>query len=155
MKYNEWTKRINRGRKGGSGPANHYRTVYRMLLEDGIDIDYKTFTAILRTVADKVWDKLYAGHIIAIPYLFNMEILPNGSYLTKRVDWKRTCKLWSEDNDAFDEKLLVRHHPSRFIVNIKHSTLSRERKRWFWPLMMDIRLNIGRLRDIESKYELQ
>ena len=154
MNYEQWNSNIKRGRKAGSKPSNSYRTVYRMMRKEGLDVDYKMFSKILRVVAEKIWDKLYAGHIIAVPYLFNMEIVPNGSSFSNRVNWKRTYKLWAEDEDAFEERLLVRHSPSKYIVRVKHSTLARQRKRWFWPLMMEIRLNRNRLRNLEDKYRL-
>lgn len=142
------------GRKRGSIYNYSVKDVYDSLKKSGdISVNYRTFRSILYHVGTGVWDKLYAGRIIAIPYLFNMEIVPTNFKWTKRVNWTRTHALWAEDEQAFNDKLLVRQEPSRFFVRIKHSTIARVKKRWYYPHLMDIILSRKRQREIDDKYE--
>lgn len=157
MNYEEYDKlrRSRVGRKCGHSYSFTIKDVYDSLKASGdLKIDYRTFRKILRSVGSKVWSRLYKGQIIAIPYLFNMEIVPNNLKWPRKVNWKRTHQLWSEDEEAFKDRLLVRHEPSKYFVRIKHSTVSRNRKHWFYPSMVDIHLSKKRQREIDSKYEL-
>jgi hypothetical protein len=151
----EFIKNINRGRKAGSNSCNRLRTVYAKLRkEKRVSVDYKTFTDVLRTVGDLIWQKVYAGHSVAIPYLFNMEVLPNTHEFVRSVNWKRTLDWWKEDEDAFNDRLLVRNEPTRLMLKVRHSTFSRRRNMWYYSLLFDIRPVKQKVRDIETKYEL-
>lgn len=154
-KAEEFIAGRNVGRKKGGKCSNRVRDVYWALKKDKkIDVDYHTFSVLLRTVADIFWKKIYAGHSVAIPYLLNMEVVPNRLVFTRSVDWNRTFGWWKEDPDAFKDRLLVRNKPTRYYLRRRHSTYSRVRKMWYYPLLFDIRPVKQRIRDIETKYEL-
>lgn len=144
------------GRKKGSKCCNRIRQVYWALKRDKkVSVDCSTFGDVLRTVAEVYWNKIYAGHSVAIPYLLNMEIVPNKLMFTRSVNWKRTFDWWREDEDAFNDRLLVRNSPTRFLLRTRHSTYSRKRYMWYYPLLFDIRPAKARMMDIETKYELR
>lgn len=147
---------INRGRKVGSKSSNKVRNIYyKLRKEKKVSVDYSTFGTVLRTVGDLIWQKVYAGHSVAVPYLFNMEIIPNPLQFVRSVNWNRTLNWWKEDEDAFRDRLLVRNEPTRFILRTRHSTFSRRRNMWYYSLLFDIRPTKQRMRDIDTKYELQ
>lgn len=151
----EFKSRIKVGRKHGSVCCNRIRKAYWELKKaKKLKVDCSTFSLILNTVAEVFWKKVYAGHSVAIPYLFNMEVIPNESIFTRSVNWKRTWDWWKEDNEAFKDRLLVRNMPTRFILRTRHSTISRRRNMWYYPLLFDIRPTRQRVIDIETKYEL-
>jgi hypothetical protein len=144
------------GRKKGGKCSNRVREVYWALKKDKkVSVDYHTFGIVLRTVADVFWKKIYAGYSVAIPYLLNMEIVPNKILFARSVDWNRTFTWWKEDNDAFEERLLVRNQPTLYFLRARHSTFSRIRRMWYYPLLFDIRPMKQRVRDVETKYELR
>jgi hypothetical protein len=72
----------------------------------------------------------------------------------KSVDWKRTHELWKHDEEAYNDRLLVRNTPLRYRLRIKHSTLSFSRKYWYLSMMMKIRPSKSRAKLIEEKYAL-
>lgn len=143
------------GRKSGTTYVNPRRKVYAKLKKEGLDISYKKFSKLLETVAFKVWDKVYEGYHVAIPFLFNMEVVPNNIEWPRLVDWKRTHNWWQEDEDAFRNRLLLRRKPTRNFLRIRHSTISRSRKQWYYSLMLDVRPCKGMVREIETRYNLQ
>lgn len=144
------------GRRSGTDIRNRRRHIYNLMKKDGkIPVSYKTYSAILDTFADKFWNRIYSGNIVAVPYLFNMEIRKSNFRWVKTVDWKRTEALWSEDSDAFKDKLLVRHEPTRFFLRIKRSTLSRNKSEWYYSHLLEIRPSVKRIKGIDDKYELQ
>ena len=144
------------GRTPGTKYINDKKAVYSAMRKaNQLDVDYPTFNKILNKVGEKVWEYVYAGHHIAIPFLFNMEVVPNKIEWPRAVDWKRTHEWWCVDSDALRNRLLVRRTPTRNILRIRHSTISRTRKQWYWPLMLEIRPSKGRVREIETKYTLQ
>lgn len=143
------------GRKRGSTYCNRIRDVHRIMKRRGYtDLSCTELTKVLNTVAEKFWDKVYSGHIVAIPHLLNMEIVQNYSRWSSSIDWKRTYNLWKEDEEAFDEKLLVRNTPHRFILKIRRSTIN-HRSRWYYANMLKFRPNVNRVRDIDKRYALQ
>lgn len=144
------------GRTVGTKYLNSKKSVYAAMKKAGqINIEYTIFNKILNKVGEKVWEYVYAGHHIAVPFLFNMEVVPNKIEWPKAIDWKRTHEWWCVDSDAFRDRLLVRRNPTRNILRIRHSTISRSRNQWYWPLMLEIRPSKGRVREIETKYTLQ
>lgn len=146
----------NSGRKPGSRILNPVRVVYRKMKQNGsISMEYRQFSDLISAIATGIWKKVYAGNTVAVPYLFNMEIIPNRHKWVRTINWKRTHKLWLEDQEAFQERLLVRHEPSRFLLKVRHSTITRHPKRWYYPLLFEIRPSSCRTKDIETKYELQ
>lgn len=152
----QFIKSINRGRKTGSKSSNRLRSIYSKLRkEKKVHVDYRTFTTVLRVIGETIWKKVYAGHSVAVPYLFNMEIIPNKYEFVRSVNWKRTLDWWREDDDAFRDRLLVRNEPTKYMLRTRHSTFSRRRSMWYYSLLFDIRLVKQRVRDIETKYELQ
>lgn len=147
---------INRGRKTGSKSCNKIRSIYYKLRREGkVSVDCSTFGTVLRTVGDLIWQKVYAGHAVAVPYLFNMEVIPNPLQFVRSVNWSRTLNWWKEDEDAFNNRLLVRNEPTRFMLKVRHSTFSRRRSMWYYSLLFEIRPAKQRMKDIETKYELQ
>lgn len=147
---------VVKGRKKGSTSSNRIRETYWALKkEKKVSVDYHTFGEILRTVAEVFWKKIYAGHAVAVPYLLNMEIVPNKLLFTRSVNWKRTIDWWREDEEAFNDRLLVRNEPTQYLLRVRHSTISRKRYMWYYPLLFDIRPSRQRIRDIETKYELR
>ena len=144
-----------RGRKKGGCYCNRLRIVHKAMKEHGdIDFDEAQLSKILNTVAEKFWDKVYAGYGVAVPRLFNIEIIRNTCNWTRAVDWKRTLALWKDDEGAFDERLLVRHRPRRFIAKIRRSTIN-YRDRWYYANLLEFHVNKQRLKEIEDKYELR
>lgn len=145
------------GRKTGSSNRNQLPVVYSMMRRNGMLPDDMTKTElmiVLKKVGDKVWDLVYRGHKVAIPGLFNMEIRPNSLKWPRRVDWKRTLKLWNEDEDAKKRKLLVRATPTDHYLRVKHSTIGSKRSWWYYPLMMEIHPCKGKMRQIDNMYTL-
>lgn len=118
------------------------------------DMTPKQLSHVLNVVADKFWDKVYEGHNVAIPHLLNMEIVPNWTKWTSSVDWKRTLSLWKEDEEAFDERLLVRNTPHRYLLRVRRSTIN-YRPRWYYPNLLQFRPNVERVKQIDQKYALQ
>lgn len=158
MNFEEYTReRISHvGRKKGGTVCNKMRSIYRTMRKDcTCNVDYKTFTAVVNAVGDEIWHRLYAGNIVAIPYLFNMEVVPNKFRWVNRINWKRTHELWEEDADAFNDKMLVRHEPTRYYLRVRHSTLSRKPGNWYRPLLFEIRPVKAMLKGLDDKYELR
>lgn len=149
-------RRASAGRKTNTTCRNRRRHIYNLMKKDGkTPVSYKVYAAILDTFADKFWDRVYEGHIVAVPYLFNVEIRESNFRWVKTVDWKRTEALWKEDEEAFKDRLLVRHEPTRFFLRIRRSTFSRHKSEWYYSHLFEIRPSIKRIRDIDNKYELQ
>lgn len=144
------------GRKRGSSISNKVSVVYRMLKRDGkTDITLSEFRKALDAVADVFWDKVYSGHQVAVPFLFNIEVIPAGSVFTPSINWPRTHKLWKEDRDAYEDRLLVRNTANRFKIKLRHSTISFNKRYWYLSLMMKIRLKKARVSAVEEKYLLR
>jgi hypothetical protein len=157
MTFEEYSKdrKSKFGRKKGSIYSFTIRDVYDSLKDSGdVSVGFKLFRKILYRLGTKVWDSVYDGKVVAIPYLFNMEIVNSNFHWIKNVDWKRTHKLWAEDEEAFKDRLLVRHQPSRFFVRVKHTTRTRDRSKWYYPSILDIKVSRKRQREIESRYKL-
>lgn len=143
------------GRNNGTRIANKVDDVYRLLRRDKhTSLSLKDFRKVLNTVADKFWGKVYDGHSVAVPFLCNFEVQPSTSMFVKSVDWKRTHELWKHDEEAYNDRLLVRNTPLRYRLRIKHSTLSFSRKYWYLSMMMKIRPSKSRAKLIEQKYAL-
>lgn len=147
--------RHSAGRKKGSVYCNKIRVVHRIMKRLGYtDMSSAELSRVLNTVAEKFWDKVYAGHIVAIPHLLNMEIVPNRTKWVTSVDWKRTYALWKEDEDAFNDKLLVRNTPHRYILKIRRSTIN-YRPRWYYSNLLQFKPNVKRVREIDQRYALR
>lgn len=145
------------GRQKGSTNRNTIDIVYRKMKAGGKmpkGMTKNEFANVLRVVGDSVWDLVYQGHRVAIPGLFNMEIRPNNLKWPRRVNWKRTLRLWAEDEQAKADKLLVRAVPTERYLNVKHSTIGSKRSWWYYPLMMEIRPCKGKMKQIDDKYAL-
>jgi len=146
---------IVRGRNKGSESCNRMRNVYsRLKKEHKITSSYAEFSAIIKLVGDLIWKKIYEGYSVAVPYLFNMEIIQNNIKWTKSVNWKRTFDFWKEDADAFNNRVLIRNIPTRMLLKVRHSTICRNRRMWYYPLLFEIRPSKQKVKDIETKYEL-
>jgi len=148
---------MSKGRNTGSRSCNPIALIHRIMKSRGMipnNMAATELSNILRTVGDCAWDLVYAGHNVAIPGLFNMEIRPNSIKWPRRVDWKRTMKLWEEDEEAKKDKLLVRSIPTDKYLRIKHSTIGSRRSWWYYPLMMEVRPCKGKMRQIDHKYTL-
>lgn len=146
----------NPGRKPGSTSRNKFSVVYGMMKKNRLlhGVSRKQLKDIVNLVGDGVWDKVYEGHIVAIPGLFNMEVKRNRSKWSKRVDWSRTMKLWESDPEAKKDKLLVRAVPTEHFLHVRHSTIGLKRAWWYYSLMLDIKPSLGKVKQIEDKYEL-
>lgn len=158
MNYDEYIADINsrRGRKQGSAIRNRFQDVYVRMREQGLlrGIKKQTLHELVNAVGDGVWEAVYKGHIVAIPGLFNMEVKQNKTRWRRRVDWFRTMKLWSEDEEAYKDKLLVRAKPTQHFLHVRHSTIGLKRAWWYYSLMLDIRPSLGKVKQIEDKYDL-
>ena len=148
--------RRNAGRKKGSTIVNRIDSIYKSMVADGsTSLSRADFIKLLNAVSDEFWEKLYNGNCVAIPYLLNMEIVPNNKRFVNSVNWRRTKQLWLDDEQAFQDRLLVRHGPTRFFLKVKHSTINRNSRKWYYPIMFEIRPIRRRVKDIETKYKLQ
>jgi hypothetical protein len=143
------------GRKKGSKMVNNIRTVYRLMRKDkAIDMSCTELSTLLNTVADKIWARVYAGNTVAVPYLFNMEVVPTKQKWVRGIDWKRTNELWKTDAEAKADKLLVRYRPTQYYIKVRHSTISPLRSYWYYSHLLTIRLSKAKACAVNQKYEL-
>ena len=97
-----------------------------------INITYKQYKAIVSKFNEEVINLIihenveynipYLGSTLSIKKDKRIPKIVNGKlYNTAPVDWVATNKLWSEDDEAREKKLLVRHlnsHSSKYVFRI-------------------------------------
>jgi len=101
------------------------------------------------------YDLPYLGSTISIKKEKRVPRIVNGKlYNTVPVDWVATNKLWSEDKDAYDKKLLVRYsntHSSKYVFRIyfkKYKQVFLNKKYYFFkPTRTFQRLLSARIKD--------
>lgn len=97
-----------------------------------LNIDYSTYKKVIQDFNKELVDLIinenveynipYVGSSISIRKDKRVPKIVNGKlYNNAPVDWVATNKLWSEDNEAREKKLLVRHlnqHTSKYVFRI-------------------------------------
>lgn len=94
-----------------------------------LKIDEKTFNSIIKTVNGLLADRLTNGMEVNLPCkMGRLELrkfktkvkFEEGKLITnKPIDWKETLKLWKEDEEAKEKKILVRHDTD-FVFRTKY-----------------------------------
>jgi len=137
-----------------------------------LNIDYKTYNKIISEfnkgiinliIEDNVeYNIPYLGSSISIKKDKRIPRIVNGKlYNTSPVDWVATNKLWSEDKEAMDKKLLVRYlnsHTSKHVFRIyfkKYNLYFANKKLFSFQSNRDFKRSLGaRIKDEnKEKYE--
>jgi len=97
-----------------------------------LNIDYKTYKTIISSFNSELMNFIiednleynlpYLGSTLSVKKDKRVPKIVNGKlYHTAPVDWVATNKLWDEDSEAKDKKLLVRYlnsHTSKYVFRI-------------------------------------
>lgn len=105
---------------------NNWLNIGRVLTE-------KEFYSIIRTVNNKLADKLISGEEITFPHrMGRLELRKYKPFIGYKdgklqvklaIDWDATLKLWYEDQEAFEEKLLIKI-PEKEIFKVLYNKFS-------------------------------
>lgn len=127
--------RSKKPRGEGKIPA-HYgiKDYYKFFKEDNpsLKISYKQFTSIINKFNSELVDLIiednveyhlpYLGASLSIRKMKSVPKIVDGKlYNQSPVDWLATNKLWDEDEEAREKKLLVRYlnnHTSKFVFRV-------------------------------------
>lgn len=101
------------------GVYNAYKLIRKNKWFDiGRPISEHDFYSIIRTVNNLLADFLSKGHDVNLPYqMGRLEIRKYDAKVTLQgdkvvtnlpIDWDRTLKLWSEDEEAYKERTLIK-----------------------------------------------
>jgi hypothetical protein len=126
MSYEEFRKEIlkvdqprNHKIKGSYGVYDAYKYIRKnKWLNIGQALTEHEFYTIIRQVNNLLIENFLKGHDIELPHrLGKLELrkykkrvsIVNGEIHTNLpIDWDRTLKLWAEDKESYDNKLLIR-----------------------------------------------
>lgn len=154
--------------KAHYGMKDYYK--YFLKLYPLLDIDRKTYNAIISDFNQKLVEMIIEDNIsYTIPHLGSSlmirkekkvpKIINGKLYNTTPVDWVATNKLWSDDVEAKEKKLLVRYtnsHTSRHVFRIymrKYNYSFKNKKYYsFKPCRTFQRLLSKRIKD-DTKYK--
>lgn len=126
------TDTLKIGRKGAYKINSSYgiKDIYRRCIKNKLfdkSITEKQFRIIINTINQHFQDRLLQGYDVTLPeQLGKLEIRKFKTYVAFEdnkvksnlaIDWDSTLRLWYEDNEAKDNKTLVRHEtPERFKI---------------------------------------
>lgn len=111
--------------------------IYKMLRKDkwlniGRPLKEHEFYSIIRTVNNKISEDILDGVDISLPYgmgkIFIQKTKPrvfmkDGRIInTFPVDWNSTLELWSNDEEAYKDKVLLRHE-RKYRLKVKYTTI--------------------------------
>ena len=112
---------------------SHYgiREYYKFFKQDHpeLDIDYKRYVKVITEFNEGLIDLIIEDNVeYSIPYIGSTlsvkkdkrvpKIVNGKLYNTSPVDWVATNKLWSEDDEAHEKKLLVRFLNTHTMRNV-------------------------------------
>ena len=145
---------------------------YFKLNHPELKIDYKTYTSVIGDFNKEIINLIvndnveynipHLGSAISIKKDKRLPRIVNGKlYNTTPVDWVATNKLWSEDQEAMDKKLLVRFlnsHTSKHVFRIyfkKYNLYFANKKLFSFQSNRDFKRFLGaRIKDEnKEKYE--
>ena len=120
--FRKQTLKVNQSRKhkvtNSIGVYDIYKYIRKNKWEGiGQKITEKQFYAIIRTLNKALIDQLFQNKDVRLPYLGQLELrkketkvkfIDNRLIVTKPIDWDQTLKLWYEDQEAKEQKILIR-----------------------------------------------
>ena len=115
---------------GSFGVYDAYRKIRKHQWYDiGRPVKEHEFYSIIRSVNKLLGEELLKGNIVKFPYkMGNLELrktrrgvfMQNGKLrVTYPVNWKETLKLWYEDEEAREKKILIREE-SNEVYHVKY-----------------------------------
>jgi len=108
----------------------------------GKPVSEKDFYAIIRGVNNLLANEIVLGHKVALPeqmgkfelmkYEKGVSIVNGKLKNTYPIDWDKTIRLWFEDKEAYDERILVRNEqPFVYHVTYRKEDATYENKTFY------------------------
>lgn len=125
MTFNEFKQRItgkNNQRRWKVTNSYNIYDIYKYIRKNnwfniGQPITEHQFYTIIRTIGDYLVSQLLSNHSVRVPYLGRFDIVKQDTFVNFKnnklvtnypIDWNATLRLWYNDKEAFNNKLLVR-----------------------------------------------
>lgn len=121
------------------------QTIYRILKRDKkVNVDYKTFHQIIRTMGKNLSKMIMDGEIVKLPLQMGhfaviqektfVKFKDGKVYHNHKIDWNSTIRLWESDDEAKRNKQLVYFTTDKLLFIKYYRRLAKFKNKYFFEV---------------------